>query len=473
MATTRKYYYYRGKKLYISPDTRKTSVCFRGTQAPPLDDKEKYPFLDTYSPFEKVAIFNLPLRKTRQMFAYADKEIAIYPVYSYSRKSQSDYMPLVFNRRFFVRFSDYYSMSDVKIVAEKYQSVVLERIEGDANIFLLEYKAEDVDFLDTVNAFYEHNKDFVLYAHPDFVGGLRYEATPNLFNNQKPVLNQLRIIDAWNAISAKGIQLNEIKVAVLDEGIYHKHDDLGSGIVPQFFDCYPSSISRPYDNTNYHGTAVAGIISAASNNSIYIKGVAPKTKLVDIRISITRNGARDSSNNNVLNGLQAAINKSARVINISWTHPYSPTIEDKIKEALQKGIVVCCAAGNYFSGETQNVLFPGTMGLDTDVITVAACDEFNQLIDYNTNDGFGSRRGPAVTLRAPGRKVVTLDMSSNKYTEIFNGTSAATALVSGIAALMLGIDRNQTPHAIKNTLITNAGPNTLADAYSAAQDAIS
>lgn len=464
MPTSKKYYYYQGKKLFITQSSKVTSVCFKGAQGGLsfLDDKYHAGLL-SYNKSEQVALYKLPEQKTRQLFEDQDSDLAIYPICAYETKNLKNYPPLIFNSRYFVRFIEGYSRTKVEGLVERYHSAIIKKIEGKANLYLLQYRGVDKHFLDTVNNVYENNKEVVLHTHPDFVNGMKQEAPPNLFSNQEPVLKQLNVIDTWSFISGGTLPRTPIKVAILDEGIQDAHNDLAT--VAHRTDFY-SEYDLPFDNSNFHGTAIAGIINAI-NDQTFITGVAYETTLIDVRISVSDDdGNRYSSNTKVIDGIQAAISKGARVINISWSHPFSQTIVDKIKEALALNIVVCCAAGNYASGESTGVIFPAIMAGSTAVIAVAACDEHNNLINYNNTDKFGSRRGPAVTIMAPGRNIATLTTNQGHLLN-FKGTSASVAFISGIAALLLSIRPASTAQEIKDMLRNNAGTNTVADAMSA------
>ncbi|MBC7776330.1 MAG: S8/S53 family peptidase [Phycisphaerae bacterium] len=473
MPASNRYYYYQGKKLQIAPDTKTSSVYFKSGDIQPYIDDKISRYLISYSPNEKLATFNLSAIKLRKLLGEKRSELVVQPVYNYKLDRFAGHAPLIFNNRYLIKFAPYVSYDEVADFCKQYATAVIRRFEGLSNLYLVEYLNSDTRFMQTVNEVYEKNKEFVLYAHPDFVNGIRNEA-PNLFDFQKPVLNQLKVIDAWNKLTAP---LTPVKVAVLDEGIQKTHADLLGMMATEVFDCYPN-VLRPLNNNNFHGTAIAGIIGGKHQEPVneFVRGVAPNAKLIDIRISVTFQGVRESSNSKVLDGLQAAINRGAKVINISWSHPYASAIEDKINEAINvHNIVVCCAAGNFFPGDPSNtVMFPAALALGptSGVIAVGACNELNNLVELSHGFGFGSRRGPELTVLAPGHKVVTLKMSTPKYLVDFNGTSAATAYISGIAALLLGIDSNLKPLDIKGMLRNNLGPDpVIADALTASDKA--
>ncbi len=120
-----------------------------------------------------------------------------------------------------------------------------------------------------------------------------------------------------------------------------------------------------------------------------------------------------------------------------------------------KGCVVCFAAGN----NDGAVSFPGTL---SEVITVAACNEFGERKSKTSRDGetwWGSNFGPEVDVSAPGVHIVTTDImgsggynTSGNYVTNFNGTSAATPHVAGVAALILSRNPNLTAGEVEAIL---------------------
>jgi subtilisin family serine protease len=110
-----------------------------------------------------------------------------------------------------------------------------------------------------------------------------------------------------------------------------------------------------------------------------------------------------------------------------------------------KGCVVVAAAGNDGGG----VLFPATLSV---VIAVAGCDEHGRLMRTTT---WASNFGPEVDLTAPAMETFTTDLDGT-YTCSFQGTSAATALVAGAAALVLQQNPELTAKEVRDLLLNTA-----------------
>lgn len=169
---------------------------------------------------------------------------------------------------------------------------------------------------------------------------------------------------------------------------------------------------------NGHGTHVAGAIAAVANNNIGGAGLAPKTKVLPVRV-LDATGSGYWSD--VANGIVYAVDQGAGVINLSLGgHIGDPSLETAIKYARSNGRVVVAAVGNDGTNTlTYPAAYPGVIG-------VAASDESDQVADFSN---FGS----AVDVTAPG--VGILSTVPGGYAS-YSGTSMATPFVSATAALL-------------------------------------
>ncbi|MGC2779271.1 MAG: S8 family serine peptidase, partial [Bradyrhizobium sp.] len=128
----------------------------------------------------------------------------------------------------------------------------------------------------------------------------------------------------------------------------------------------------------------------------------------------------------ILKGLDYAVQRGVRIINMSFAGPYDVMIERKLREAYDKGIILVAAAGN--AGPKSPPLFPGA---DKNVIAVTATDPNDALFT-------GANRGDYVAVAAPG--VDILAPAPGGTYQLTTGTSVASAEVSGVVALL--IERN-------------------------------
>jgi serine protease AprX len=297
-----------------------------------------------------------------------------------------------------------------------------------------------------------------------------------------------------------------IGVAVIDSGVFN-HDDLqkstgtGSRIV------YSESFIPGDTSTNDaygHGTHVAGIIAgnghdSASGYAQQYLGVAPNANIINLRVLDASGSGSDSQ---VIAAIQRAIALKAtyniRVMNLSLgrniyeSYTLDPVCQ-AVEAAWKSGIVVVVAAGN--GGRTNSYGTQGyasiqAPGNDPNVITVGASKTNGTPSRLDDTVASYSSKGPTLLdhiskpdLVAPGNRIVSLMAPSNalaaltgslkiqpistcvlgicitgangKYMQL-SGTSMATPIVAGAAALMLQKDSTLTPDTIKARMMKTA-----------------
>src|SRR6266852_6280818 len=327
----------------------------------------------------------------------------------------------------------------------------------------------------------------------------------------RPVKGTLdHVVRAVNADIAysQGWDGTGVGIAVVDSGV-GLHDDLytdrgtlGPRVVySQSFVAGDSSTTDAYG----HGTHVAGIISSNATDSLQnhypgvYRGIAPEATIVNLRALDGHGAGTDSS---VIAAIQQAIvlqsTYNIRVLNLSLGRPvYESYTLDPLCQAVEAawnaGIVVVVAAGN--SGQdnslgTQGYATIGAPGNDPYVITVGATNLHGTLSQASQTITSYSSKGPTLIdhvvkpdLAAPGNRVVSL-LSSNstlaanypsldvfpcnfkgsncssyygaaKYFRL-SGTSMATPVVSGAAALLLQQNPGMTPDQVKARLMKTA-----------------
>ena len=280
----------------------------------------------------------------------------------------------------------------------------------------------------------------------------------------------------------EGVEGDGVTVALVDTGITPVSDLAGRVIGGVDF----SGGNNPYNDEFGHGTFVAGIIAGngASSNGAY-KGVAPKAKLVSVKIA-GRNGASDITN--LLAGIQWAVSfrqqYGIRVLNLSvgGTDAIQPYLLSPLNAAVEKawdaGLVVTVSASN-------NGNAPGTISKPADdplVITVGALDDRgtpgrgDDLMAGFSGVGPTAADGLAkpdivtsgrsvVSLRAPGSAIDDAYPGSRVGSAYFkgSGTSFSTAVVSGSAALLLQQEPGLDPNQVKARLLGTAAPGPVGD----------
>jgi subtilisin family serine protease len=229
-----------------------------------------------------------------------------------------------------------------------------------------------------------------------------------------------------------------IRIAVVDSAVDTRHPDL-AGAVTESVD--PSGqASRPHA----HGTGMAGAIAARSR----LLGVAPEASVVAIKVFDERKTSAEATSFQILKGLDEAMRRGVKIINMSFAGPYDVMLERKLREAYDKGIVLIAAAGN--AGPDSPPLYPAA---DPSVIAVTATDAGNKTFAMAV-------RGAHVGLAAPG--VDILVPSPGGAYQLTTGTSVAAAHVSGAVALMLEKRPDLTPEDVRAILVGSATPITSA-----------
>jgi serine protease AprX len=268
----------------------------------------------------------------------------------------------------------------------------------------------------------------------------------------------------WNTFGYTG---TGIKVSIIDTGINYNHPDLGGGFghgkkVADGYD-FVNNDAYPMDD-NGHGTHVAGIVAA--NGSI--KGVAPGATLFAVKVL---DSTGSGSTSNIIAGIDWSIAHGANVISMSFGGSTQPNdefadVETIVSDAaVEKGVVVVVAAGNEGPG-TDTIAVPGSA---KKVITVGASDSAGtETISDDTIPSFSSR-GPSAFGRLDPEVVAPgVNINSTSYTgsyTIMSGTSMATPMVSGSAALLLQKNPAFTPAQVRSILMHTASNLTTSNIH--------
>ncbi|MEO5878120.1 MAG: S8 family serine peptidase [Streptosporangiaceae bacterium] len=275
-------------------------------------------------------------------------------------------------------------------------------------------------------------------------------AADSVRDRQWPVLSGLNVQRAWNVTKGGGVT-----VALLDSGVDPLQEDL-VGTVTEGPDLTEGANPPGVVPRRLHGTNMASIIAGHGHgfgNADGVMGVAPEARILSLRIILENEEPgfgffnSDSRYDDVISqGIHYAVDHGARVINMSLGKPL-PTKRERqaIAYAISRGVVVVAAAGNDGASLQARknghapfsfpASFPG-------VISVAAVDADHR------HAGF-SNRNSAVLVSAPGVDIIGAGPDSTYW--VGDGTSPATAFVSGIVALV----RSKYP-ALPPALVTQA-----------------
>lgn len=236
---------------------------------------------------------------------------------------------------------------------------------------------------------------------------------------------KLNIPDCWVDTQGAGV-----RIAVLDTGCDLDHDDLKGNLLLGKNFCKPND---PPEDKNGHGSHVAGTI-AARNNGIGMVGIAPKAKILPVKV-LGDDGA--GSLRSVSEGIRWAADQKVDFITMSLGCPFTDRkLKSAIDYASAKGVVCFCAAGN--SGPDTDVMFPARYN---NVIAIGAVDEF-------FNRTVFSCAGESLDFLAPGQDIISC-VPNNQYASM-SGTSMSNPFATGCAALLLSWNKKNNKYKLKN-----------------------
>ena len=232
----------------------------------------------------------------------------------------------------------------------------------------------------------------------------------------------------WDNVYGTSSPGGSAKVAILDTGVEGSHSDLNIAAGTSILD---GSDGR--SDPNGHGTAMAGIVAAKTNNASGIAGVGfAGVQVMPVTVLGSDGTGQDSD---IIEGVVYAADHDADVILMAFSNPgYSELLQAAIDYAWDEGAVLVAAAGNDSSSSPQ---FPAG---DRGVIGVSNTDQ---------NDGLAgsSNSGQAIFLGAPGTAILTTD--SGGGTTTISGTSASAANVGGVSgADQGGVRRRERRHRV-------------------------
>lgn len=256
-----------------------------------------------------------------------------------------------------------------------------------------------------------------------------YECSPNyvlsINSPDDPLLSNLwglsgeegaQVTKAWNVVKE-----STVKVAVIDSGVNCSHPDINCS---KQFDAITGANEQ--EDTNGHGTHVAGTICATGNNGIGIVGVAWKCDLIAIKF-LGANGS--GSTFDAIRGIDFAIQEGVQVINASWGGGgFSRPLRAAIERARARGIMFVAAAGNRGLDNDTYPHYPSNYDSDN-IISVAATDQAGRKADFSN---YGKK---SVDLAAPGVGIVSAYVGGRSYNSL-SGTSMAAPHVTGTIALI-------------------------------------
>jgi len=276
----------------------------------------------------------------------------------------------------------------------------------------------------------------VKYAEPMWVGWPALTPNDPYFpTSYQWYLPKVGAPSAWNKTTGSGAAV----VAVIDSGVNYTHPDLQNRIEPGGIDLMNPPANGDGSATPAtggdtsgvpHGTHVAGIIAAATNNAVGIAGMDWACKILSLRIGPASGAGGPWLALDTAKAFAVACHHpNVKVINLSGVFPSAATIlYDAVADAVAHDIVVVAAAGNDNTSDTVN--YPTSPASLPDVCGVAATDSSDKKASF-------SNFGAWVSVSAPGVSIFSTnyDGAVSGYSAA-DGTSYSAPIVSGEAMLI-------------------------------------
>ena len=377
-----------------------------------------------------------------------------------------------------VKFKSGVSQARIEEITAGFHDRVEDRIENDPGLEAI----DDLDNADASSVVDQYVRlPEVEYAEPNYeikleeVDGPLVPVLPHdpQFSDQWALANSgqrggkegadISATLAW----AKTTGSDKVVVAVLDTGVDYTHEDLArnmwvrpAGLEPYHDDELGTiddvngfnaidSTADPMDE-NGHGTHCAGIIGAEGENDVGIAGVNWRVQIMPLKF-MNAGGFGNTKDaieaiNYVIDRKKAGVN--VRIISASWgSTQKSRALGEVIRKAYENDILFVAAAGNSSTNNDRSPHYPSSF---ENVVSVAALDRHDQLASFSN---YGAK---SVAIAAPGAEILSTWLD-NQYEEK-SGTSMATPVVAGVAALILAEHPRMSVEELRKKLLDSTDP---------------
>jgi len=429
-----------------------------------------------------IAAFAGQLNRWRTQWKH---RVHMIPTAEKQRASTADEIALAEGRpsraELLVKFKSGVSSEAIDGILERFHDRIEDRIENDPGLDAID-DLDDADVASTV-AQYSALPE-VEYAEPNYEIELDAVDAPPFV----PVLpHDPRFTDQWALANsgqrggkegadisatrawARTTGSDKVVVAVLDSGVDYTHEDLAPNMWTRPGNLAPyhdnelgtiddtngfnaiDSSSDPMDE-NGHGTHCAGIIGAEGSNDIGISGVNWKVQIMPLKFM---NAGGFGTTKDAIEAINYVIDRkkdgvNVRIISASWgSTQKSRALEEVIRKAYESDILFVAASGNASTNNDRTPHFPSSYNVPN-VISVAALDRNDQLARFS-NYGVKS-----VAIAAPGVDILSTWLG-NQYEEK-SGTSMATPVVAGVAALIVAEHPRISVDDLKKKVLASVDP---------------
>lgn len=295
----------------------------------------------------------------------------------------------------------------------------------------------------------------------------------DLLSSRQNYFENIRLAEAWTL--TEGIP--EVVVAVIDSGVDKTHEDLEgifwtnkkeiengvdddqNGFVDDVFGWNFAENSKDLTPLGEHGTMVASVIAAKKNNRVGFSGIAPNVKIMPLIVTSPTTNADDPPIrvDAVLKAIAYAVDNGASIINLSLTSQFTESYKQVLQYAYDNNVLVIAAAGNDardLEGQRSSPVCNDPFGANILIgVSSVTIDE--------TISSFSNYGKMCIDISSPGSEIVAAVPKTPDrelpYT-FASGTSFASPVVAGVAALLKSLRPDWNVEELKTTLINSARP---------------
>lgn len=320
-----------------------------------------------------------------------------------------------------------YPGADAQALADLYAAVGATVVATLSEIDLTVLQVSPDEMAQVANAL--GDSELIESVHRNYIYETQRVANDPLFPFQNH-LAQMGMEDVWEIT----VGAPQIVIGIVDTGIQRDHPDLEDRIAGGWnvFDQ-----NGNFEDVAGHGTKVAGVVAASSNNNAGVAGVTWDCPILAIRAT-DDNGSATSRD--IAAGILWAVGHGAKVINASFAPLWSNSVvRAASRQAFHRGSLVVISAGNG-GGRTTSRGY-------REALFVGAVDGLQDHAAF-------SDRGPFVDVVAPGTAIRTTSIGSTYGRP--SGTSFAAPIVAGVVALAWSASPDLRPTTIMDTVLANA-----------------
>ncbi len=276
----------------------------------------------------------------------------------------------------------------------------------------------------------------VLYAEPNHTRTLMRTPSDSVVGEQWALPN-IKAFEAWDITTG-----GEITIAILDTGVSSSHPDLAGKVLPGY-DFFNGDGDASDDEG--HGTYVAGVAAANSDNGTGIAGICWGCKILPVKVLNSRGQGDDAT---IATGIRWAADQGARIISMSLGGPEdTQVLRDAVAYAHERNVLLVAASGNgHAEGNVPN--YPAAYPY---VLAVSASTVNDRVTGFSTTGDFVDIAAPGVGLWS----TLWTQREGDTYGAA-NGTSAACPHVAGAAGLALTLRPDLSADQLAEVLMASA-----------------